>query len=118
MSNLQKVLKSLNEIEENDNVTIGEVKDAMKNGKVYDLLSQHTSSTFQDVDLSKKIEFRISDLKQNPKEDKSSSRFKLKEEGHMLNSEYDITEQMVVSQKQKNNSNDNTYKNPDVTLSL
>ena len=32
MSNLQKVLKSLNEIEENDNVSIGEVKDAMKNG--------------------------------------------------------------------------------------
>ena len=59
-----------------------------------------------------------SDLKQNPKEDKSSSRFKLKEEGHMLNSEYDITEQMVVSEKQKNHSKDNTYKNPDVTLSL
>ena len=36
MSNLQKVLKSLNEIEENDNVSIGEVKDAMKNGKVYE----------------------------------------------------------------------------------
>ena len=118
MSNLQKVLKSLNEIEENDNVSIGEVKDAIKNGKVYELLSQHTSSTFQDVDLSKKIEFRISDLKQNPKEDKNSSRFKLKEEGHMLNSEYDITEQMVVSEKQKNHSKDNTYKNPDVTLSL
>lgn len=118
MSNLQKVLQSLNEIEENDNVTIGEVKDAMKNGKVYDLLSEHSSTSFQEVDLSKKIEFRISDLKQNPKEDKSSSRFKLKEEGHMLNSEYDITEQMVVSEKQKNHSKDNTYKNPDVTLSL
>ena len=36
----------------------------------------------------------------------------------MLNSEYDITEQMVVSEKQKNHSKDNTYKNPDVTLSL
>ena len=43
MSNLQKVLKSLNEIEENDNVSIGEVKDAIKNGKVYELLSQHLS---------------------------------------------------------------------------
>tara|TARA_Y100000748_G_C15422976_1_gene460113 strand:- start:46 stop:402 length:357 start_codon:yes stop_codon:yes gene_type:complete len=118
MSNLQKVLKSLNEIEENDNVSIGEVKDAIKNGKVYELLSQHTSSTFQDVDLSKKIEFRISDLKQNPKEDKSSSRFKLKEEGHMLNSEYDVTENIKISQKQKNHAKDNTYKNPDVTLSL
>tara|TARA_E500000178_G_scaffold347949_1_gene402161 strand:+ start:644 stop:1000 length:357 start_codon:yes stop_codon:yes gene_type:complete len=118
MSNLQKVLKSLNEIEENDKVSIGEVKDAIKNGKVYELLSQHTSSTFQDVDLSKKIEFRISDLKQIPREDKNSSKFKMKEEGHVLNSEYDITEQMVVSQKQKNHSKDNTYKNPDVTLSL
>jgi len=118
MSNLQKVLKSLNEIEENDKVSIGEVKDAIKNGKVYELLSQHTSSTFQDVDLSKKIEFRISDLKQIPREDKNSSKFKMKEEGHVLNSEYDITEQMVVSQKQKNHSKDNTYKNPDVTLNL
>jgi len=118
MSNLQKVLQSLNEIEENDNVTIGEVKDAMKNGKVYDLLSEHSSTSFQEVDLSKKIEFRISDLKQNPKEDKSSSRFKLKEEGHVLNSEYDVTEKITVSQKQKNHSTDNTYQNPDVTLSL
>ena len=81
-------------------------------------MSQHTSSTFQDVDLSKKIEFRISDLKQIPREDKNSSKFKMKEEGHVLNSEYDVTENIITSQKQKNHSKDNTYKNPDVTLNL
>ena len=46
MSNLQKVLNSLNEIEENDGVSIGEVKDAMKNGKVYELLNNHNDLVF------------------------------------------------------------------------
>ena len=110
-------MKSLNEIEENDNVSIGEVKDAIKNGKVYELLVNTQVQLFKTFNLSKKIEFRISDLKQNPKEDKSSSRFKLKEEGHMLNSEYDI-ENKPIFKKQKNHSKDNTYKNPNVTLSL